>query len=609
MNLRHQTIIDDDSMGDNPYSRWRRSTIGDNARQFGDNIMSVQGICGDVIEGHQTKEDKMTVEKPPISFDDIVRKYSKSPTNQQRSSSALTHEPDNRYRGRQTGDGGRMEYYTYTNDHLIDQPQSSDRIRDSGARIGQTGSHAKWRSASKAGDSTGLLPSHFKLHIPGMPKGYSTYNSRPWIKDLAKLTESSKGNRLAVSTLGQRSSLQSTGKQSPDKLEASRDVSMKNQSQMRVLNLMPADIDSRIFMSGSNLDKYCYPLNNPSMSKLRLDHRDRINMKSTDQIVCHGRATSDMPAVNDQDRDAPRPSDLIYYPRNDRAIQLKLKSSPIRKYLNDDGIKKSRDEVMAELAKVTGERDSLALQNTEINNKYKQLLKNKTLDSSPIQIIGCDSPILADEMAIFHYVPDRKSDFTSKLRNEQIAEEYLRTNFYKQQCQKINDLEIDNAALRDKVVSLETALKKSNQQVLVYKQKYRGIQKMSMEIKQTQFLQLTGRLDLNDSCSTIKARGTGQSSRPTSTKPNDLDIVDLPNRDQNIHHGRFNIIGVSFEDAISRSVNSSISLKESVAFEKSIKLPKKIPTEFSHRDYSDSHILSTDMIVNRLSSRFLADAN
>ena len=608
MNLRHQTIIDDDSMGDNPYTRWRRSTIGDNARQFGDNINSVQGICGDTIDGHQTKEDIMTVEKPPISFDDIVRKYSKLHTNQQRSRSALTHEPDNRYRGRQTG-GGHMEYYAYTNDHLIDQPQSSDRIRDGAARIGQAESHAKWRSASKAGDSTGLLPSQFKLHIPGMPKGYVKYNSRPWIKDLAKLTESSKGNRLAISTLGQRSSLQSSSKQSPDKLEASREVSTKNQSQMRVLNLLPADNDSRIFMSGSNLDKYCYLLDNPGMSKLRLGHRDRIDMKSTDQIVCHGRATSDMPAVNDQIRDPQRPSDLIYYPRNDRVSQLKLKSSPMRKYLNDDGIKKSRDELMAELTKVTGERDSLALQNTEINNKYKELLKNKTPDSSPIQIIGCDSPILADDMAIVNYIPDRKSDFTSKFRNVQTAEEYLRSDFYKQQCQKINDLEIDNAALRGKVVSLETALKKSNQQVSVYKQKYRGIQKMSMEIKQTQFLQLTGRLDLNDSCSTIKARGTGQSSMPTSTKLNELDIVDHPNRDQNIRNGRFDIAGVSFEDAISRSVTSSISLKESVALEKGINLPKKIPIEFSQRDYSDSHIISTDMIVNRLSSRFLADVN
>ena len=57
MNLRHQTIIDDDSMGDNAYSRWRRSTIGDNGRQFGDNCMSAQGICGDAIEGRQKKEE------------------------------------------------------------------------------------------------------------------------------------------------------------------------------------------------------------------------------------------------------------------------------------------------------------------------------------------------------------------------------------------------------------------------------------------------------------------------------------------------------------------------------------------------------------------------
>ena len=249
----------------------------------------------------------------------------------------------------------------------------------------------------------------------------------------------------------------------------------------------------------------------------------------------------------------------------------------------------SLEEVMAELARVKNERDQLAIEKNLLEKKCKQLTATSETASNFIQILsGSDSPSTKKVLNI------QMEGFSFNRQHQKINADTSFEKGLKQETQKLNDrikdLEIDNSALRSLVTNIRTELQRAKTQLSKFKSKYSHLKQLTDQVKETQFLELTKKLDLNDSSSTIKARDACNSgSNPTKRLLGKVFNTRSPD----------NIILV--RDKLSRSSSScsqsQSSLKQSILLEEQVRR-EQADSSFAIEE-DNSRILSTDMATTR----------
>lgn len=269
---------------------------------------------------------------------------------------------------------------------------------------------------------------------------------------------------------------------------------------------------------------------------------------------------------------------------------LALKSSSFKRCFTSDNESPLKppsstldDPLHQEIRQLKRERDRLLREKNEAEAKFRAAILDKSQTKHFIQLLGSSSErgwhptgqsleaLQLTEADCLHCQDRQRKEATEALMR-------------KKQADKIRDLEIDNSALRSQVMTLESKLRKSEQTATKYRLKYSNLKELSRQAKQTQFLELTGRLDLNDSSNTVKFKTTGMPSHVSATSKH-LESHQLAKK---------NKAAVSTLDKSS----SETSMKQSFFIDqhgaKSLHRSKSLESE----EESNSRIMSTEMIIN-----------
>lgn len=272
--------------------------------------------------------------------------------------------------------------------------------------------------------------------------------------------------------------------------------------------------------------------------------------------------------------------------------QLALKNGPEceknRHVVSDCNSKiNCMSEVLAELALIREERSRLTIEKAALESKRKALtmqpehtseleFPEATFTGSTTRVAN----ILSTEVCQAANSQPRSPRETSTERDLKLEVARLKG--------VVKDLEIDNSALRSLVTSTRSELQRAQNKVLKFKKKYAKMKQLNAHVKQTQFMELTRRLDSNDSRSTVKARDAADLSSSRSDK--------LDKQVESILVEKRIFARETDSKSSSSAHQSTTSLKQSIIVDDG----QILAVEASYVIEEDnSRIVSTEMIIDR----------